>query len=215
MDAFARPALVVLAVIASIALLYFGAPFFIPLLLALLISYALSPVADALTRVLRWRVLSAVVVVSGLLGLIGTGLWAWSDDIAAVWDRVPEAAHRISASLRRTAQSPSPVTEVKKAAAEIEAIASTGKPAPAAPPTPPPAPGPSFWQLVWEGGKTVGTVGAEFIGVVFLVFFMLACLTIPPVALLFAVKKNWPVEGRRAQIRRMPWLSFGQLVYSA
>ena len=174
MDAFARPALVVLAVIATIALLYFGAPFFIPLLVALLISYALSPVVDILTHVLRWRVLSATVVVVGLLALMGVGLWAWSDDIASAWQRVPEAAHRISASLRRSAQKPSPVTEVKKAAAEIEAIASTGKAAPATPPTPAPAPGPSFWQLAWEGGKTAGTAAAEVIGVIFLVFFMLA-----------------------------------------
>ena len=174
MDAFARPALSLLAIIASIALLYFGAPFFIPLLVALLISYALAPVTDFLTRFLRWRVLSATVVVAGILAVIGVGLWAWSDDIQAVWQRVPEAAHRITASLRKSAQKPSPVTEVKKAAAEIEAIASTGKAGAAAPAPAAPAPGPSFWQLAWEGGKTAGTVAAEVLGVIFLVFFMLA-----------------------------------------
>lgn len=176
MDAFARPALVVLAVIASIGLLYFGAPFFIPLLVALLISYALSPITDFLTRFLRWRVLSATVVVAGILAIIGVGVWAWSDDIQAVWQRIPEAAHRITSSLKKSAQAPgpSPVTEVKKAAAEIEAIASTGKASAAPAPAPAPAPGPSFWQLAWEGGKTAGTAAAEVLGVIFLVFFMLA-----------------------------------------
>jgi predicted PurR-regulated permease PerM len=67
------------------------------------------------------------------------------------------------------------VAEVKKAAAEIEAIASTGKatpPRPAAPASSPSAT--SFWGLVWEGGKTVLTAATQVMVVVFLVFFMLA-----------------------------------------
>lgn len=176
MEDFAGKSLVVLAVVAGIALLYLGAPFFIPLLVALLIAYALSPVADLLTRVLRLRVLAAAVVVLGVLALMGAGIWAWSDDFAALWQRVPEAAHRITASFKQAANKQSPVAEVKKAAAEIESIASTGKAAPpaqAAAPAPAPA-GTSFWQLVYEGGKVAGTVFAQVMVVIFLVFFMLA-----------------------------------------
>ena len=55
--------LAVLATVAVILLLYFGGPFFIPLMVALLISFALTPVVDALTKLLRFRVLSAGVVV--------------------------------------------------------------------------------------------------------------------------------------------------------
>jgi predicted PurR-regulated permease PerM len=171
-------ALVVLAVIAGVGVLHVGAPFFIPLFVGLLIAYALSPVTDFLTRFLRWRVLSAAVVVSGVIGLIGVGAWAWSDDIAALWNRVPEAAQSISKSLKRAAQKPSsPVAEVKKAAAEIESIAQTGKgPAPAAPAAAP-APAPSttsFWGVVWSGGKNAVFVMSQVISVIFLVFFMLA-----------------------------------------
>lgn len=175
MNAYGSRALVVLATIATVYLLHWGAPFFIPLFLALLIAYALSPVTDALTRLVRWRAAAASLVVAGTLGLLGTGLWAWSDDVAALWQQLPQATKTISASLKRIAQQPSsPMAEVKKAAAEIESIAQTGKakPPPAAPVA---SPAPlSFWQLVWEGGKNVIVAGSQTIAVVFLVFFMLA-----------------------------------------
>ena len=174
MEKFAAQATVLLAVIAGVFLLYWGAPFFIPLFVALIIAYALSPVTDALTRVVRWRWLAASLVVLGLLGAIGFGAWSWSDDIANLWQRVPEAVHRVSNSLKKVARQESPVAEVKKAAAEIEAIAQTGKASP--PPAQPVAApaGKSFWELLWEGGKTVGGIVAQVMVVIFLVFFMLA-----------------------------------------
>ncbi len=169
--------LVMLAVIAGVGVLYVGAPFFIPLFVALLIAFALSPVADLLTRLVRVRALAAGLVVIGLLGLIGLGGWAWSDDAAALWERVPEAAKTISSSFKRNSQkagsSPSPVAEVKKAAAEIESLAQTGKSAP--PPTAAVAPPPvSFWGMVSAVGKNAVVVMSQVISVIFLVFFMLA-----------------------------------------
>jgi predicted PurR-regulated permease PerM len=174
MDVYARRALVVLAVIAAVFLLHWGAPFFIPLFIALLIAYALSPVADLVTRLVRWRLLSATLVVASVLALLGVGVWAWSDDVSALWQKLPEVTRSVSASLKRMAQGPSAVAEVKKAAAEIEAIAQTGK-VPAR--TPPPAPSPSpvsFWELMWEAGKSAAVAAAQSMAVVFLVFFMLA-----------------------------------------
>lgn len=174
MDVYARRALVVLAVIAGVFLLHWGAPFFIPLFLAVLIAYALAPVADLLTRFVRWRLLSATLVVTGLVGLMGAGAWGWSDDLAALWEKLPEVTRTISASVKKMARQPSPVAEVKKAAAEIEAIAQTGK-APGRAPPAAPSPSPvSFWSLVWEGGKGVALAATQLITVLFLVFFMLA-----------------------------------------
>jgi predicted PurR-regulated permease PerM len=174
MNGIATGALVTLATIAAIALLYFGAPVFIPFFLGILIAYALSPVTDALTRVVRYRILSATIVVAGVLAILGTAAWAWSDDVAALWERVPEAAKTVSKSLKKVAQTPtSPVAEVKKAAAEIEAIAQTGKSTP--PPAPAAAPSTfSFWNIVLQGGKAVLVALTQVVSVVFLVFFMLA-----------------------------------------
>ena len=170
----ATGSLVVLAFVAGIALLYFGAPFFIPFFVALLISYALAPVVDALTRLVRWRVVSASIVLGALLGLIGFAGWAWSDDVALIVQRVPEVVRSIATSLKSASgKQANPVAQVKKAAAEIEAIAQTGKSAPAATPAPAP-PSTSFWALMWTGGKNVAEAAASVVAVVFLVFFMLA-----------------------------------------
>ena len=175
MDPFARGSLVVLAVVAGVFLLHWGAPFFIPLFLALMISYALAPLTDVIERFVRWRVLAATLVVSALVGLLGAAVWGWSDDMAALWQRVPEATKTIAASLKRVAQQPSsPVAEVKKAAAEIESIAQTGKPPSRTPPAAPQPSPSSFWQLVWEGGKGAIVVATQTMAVLFLVFFMLA-----------------------------------------
>lgn len=174
MDGFGDRALVVLAAIAVIFLLHFGAPFFIPFFVALLIAYALSPAVNLLTRWVRWRVLAASLVVLAALGLIGAGVWSWTDDVQRLWEQVPAAAKAVSGSFKKIARTPSsPVAEVKKAAAEIEAIAQTGKasqpPAPAAAPSTV-----SFWGLVWQGGKGVLVAASQVMVVVFLVFFMLA-----------------------------------------
>jgi predicted PurR-regulated permease PerM len=176
MRGYGEKAVMVIAAVAVIYLLHWGAPFFIPLLVALLIAYALAPVTDALTRLVRYRALSATLVVGAVLALMGTAAWAWSDDVQQLWERVPDAARSISGSMKKMASKTpsSPVAEVKKAAADIESIAQTGR---AAPPAPPPAAAAStisFWGLVWTGGKGVAIVLSQIVAVMFLVFFMLA-----------------------------------------
>src|SRR5258705_7831461 len=65
--------LAVIAGVAVVLLLYFGAPFFIPLMVALLISFALSPLVDALSHLVRYRVVAAAILL--LTGLRSMG-WA-------------------------------------------------------------------------------------------------------------------------------------------
>jgi predicted PurR-regulated permease PerM len=176
MTGFSSRAVVLLAGIAVIFLLYWGAPFFIPLLVGLLIAYALSPIVDAMTKVLRYRVLSAAIVLTTVIGLILAAAWAWSDDVSAAWEKVPVAAKTISKSLTKMAQGPSsPIDEVKKAAAEIESVAQTGKaPEKAAAPAAAASTSVSFWSLVWTGWKGVMVAAGQVMVVIFLVFFMLA-----------------------------------------
>lgn len=175
MNELGNGALVVLAVIAGIGLLYLGAPFFIPFFLAMMIAYALSPLVDVLERFLRYRVIAATVVVGASLALLTAGMYAWSDDVAALWQRVPEATRTVADSLKKkmVQQPSSPVAEVKKAAAEIEALAQTGKAKP--PPAPAAAPSTvSFWGMVVQAGKMAVVAGSQVLVVIFLVFFMLA-----------------------------------------
>jgi predicted PurR-regulated permease PerM len=171
-----RP-LVVLATIAVIFLLYFGAPFFIPLFVALLIAFSLSPVVDLFARVVRFRVLAAAIVVFAVLGALGAAAWSWSDDVVTIWEKVPVAAKSISKSLQRIAQAPSrPMAEMKKAAADIESVAQGGPAGTRTPAPPPPATSSPLpvWQMLWTGGKGVAIALSQVVVVVFLVFFMLA-----------------------------------------
>lgn len=177
--------LVVLATIAVIFLLYFGALFFIPLFVGLLIALSLSPVVDMLTRVVRLRAIAAAIVVFALLGGLGAAAWAWSDDVMTIWEKVPVAAKSISKSLQKiVAQRPAgPVAEMKKAAAELESVAQGGQSVPVRSPAPAAtaataataaaAPLP-MWQLLWTGGKGVAFALSQVVVVAFLVFFMLA-----------------------------------------
>ena len=168
-----RP-LQVVAAIAVVLLLYWGAPFFVPLFLALLISTALAPLVSALTLLVRWRVLAAGLVVTALVVLLGVAAWSWSDDVQRVWEEMPQAAKTVSRSLQSVVRRPAaPINEVKKAAAELESVANTGKPAAPAPAAPP-APSKSVWEIAWEGGKNVATAVGQVVVVLFLVFFMLA-----------------------------------------
>ena len=60
--------LVVLTTLAMLATLKWASAFFIPLMLGLIFSYALSPIVDALERFRIPRALSAAVLIVGILG---------------------------------------------------------------------------------------------------------------------------------------------------
>ena len=66
-----------LAALLAIATLKWAAPFFIPVMIGLLLSYALSPIVDRLQRWHVPRALSAGVLIVGLLGGAGAGAWSF------------------------------------------------------------------------------------------------------------------------------------------
>ena len=166
--------LVVLAAIAVVFLLYFGAPFFIPLLVSLFIAYALSPVVSIVEKAVRFRVLAAAIVVLSILGLFGVAAWAWADDVQRLWQEAPDAAKTLSRSLQKYVK-PGPLNEVKKAATELENVAQTGKANPVVA-TPPVAQSAqlSMVDVAIKGGKGLGMAATQIVAVLFLVFFMLA-----------------------------------------
>jgi predicted PurR-regulated permease PerM len=168
-------ALQVVAAIGVVLLLYWGAPFFVPLFLALMISTALAPVVSGLTVLVRWRALAAGIVVTALVALLGAAVWAWSDDVQKIWQELPQAAKTVSRSLQDLVRRPAgPINEVKKAAAELESVATTGTRT-SQPSASAPAPASkSMWDIVWQGGKGVASAAAQTTAVLFLVFFMLA-----------------------------------------
>src|SRR5688572_274161 len=163
--------LMVLATVAVILVLYWGEPFFVPLLVALMISYALAPLVTALTVVVRYRAIAAALVVLSIVGMGGLAVWAWSDDIAAIWEKAPAAAKSVTRSLQKMSQKPgNPVAEVKKAAAEVEKITNP-TPAPVSAPPPPQQPAVTTWQVLTTVWKAAMIASSQVMVVLFMVFF--------------------------------------------
>lgn len=117
-------ALVVLAVLASLATLRWASAFFIPLMLGFMFSYALSPVVDTLERWRIPRAISGAVLILGLLGGIGFSAYSFSDDANQLVTSLPEAAQKLRDSMRRQRGEPeSALGTVQKAAAQLEQAA--------------------------------------------------------------------------------------------
>lgn len=121
-----------------IAALYFGQEVFIPITLAVILSFVLSPVVNALQRLRLWRapaVILTVLAALGVLGLVGTLI---GSQAAALTANAPAYAKTIETK----------VTGVQGfAVAKLASITKelgTGRPAPAAASVPPanPAAGP-------------------------------------------------------------------------
>ena len=123
-------ALVVLAVLACIFVLRWAKPVFVPLMLGVMFSYALSPIVD---RLVRWRVpraLAAGVLMIAVLGGLGTSAYLLADDAEELVESLPEAAQRLRAALR-PGQAPDTIEKGQTAAAEIERAAQEASPKPA------------------------------------------------------------------------------------
>src|SRR5688572_26767177 len=90
-------ALTVIAVLAVTLVLQLMQSVLIPIVLGILISYALSPIVKGLSRIYIPRVLGAFLAVSLLVATIGLGVWGFSDDAMAVMRDIPTTAQRIAA----------------------------------------------------------------------------------------------------------------------
>ena len=114
-------ALVVIAVIATAFALQWARAVFIPLLLGIMFSYALTPVVDRLERWHLPRALGAGVLLAAIVSGIGWGAWSISDDASALIETLPEVAQKLRRSLQKPGpNSTSTIEKVQQAAAEIE-----------------------------------------------------------------------------------------------
>ena len=110
--------LAVIAVLACIYVLHWASAVFIPLLLGLMSSYALSPVVSLLQRWHIPRVLGAAVVLIGLVGGLGSMIYSLSDDAATLIESLPEAAQKLRESVQATPGEPEGAMEKMQQTAE-------------------------------------------------------------------------------------------------
>lgn len=114
----------VLAVVAVLFALHWARDVFIPVLLGIMLSYALAPVVNWLVR---WRVprtVAAAALLVSLLGGLGGTAWGLSDDANELVQTLPEAAQKLRQALRsKVAKSDTAIEKVQKAATELERAA--------------------------------------------------------------------------------------------
>jgi predicted PurR-regulated permease PerM len=126
--------LALLAVFASIYALRAASAVFIPLLLGLTMSYALSPIVDRMQRLGVPRAVGAALLLAALCGGLGWAVWALSDDTTALVESLPTATQKVREALRaQRGHTESTIDKVQRAAAQLEQAAQDGAGAPAAP----------------------------------------------------------------------------------
>ena len=115
-------ALTILAVTAMMYLLHWAREAFIPIVLSILISYALEPIVAMFTRIRVHRVLAAGLVVTMAGGVLGYGIYSLSDDVTALVAQLPEAAQRLRRTMQRDGNDGA-IGQVQKAADELQKTA--------------------------------------------------------------------------------------------
>jgi predicted PurR-regulated permease PerM len=116
--------LVVLAVLASVFALQWGQAVFIPLMLSLLLTYALSPLVERLHRLKVPRWIAAAVILIGLGGGLGWTGYSLSGSATQLVDSLPVAAQKLGQAMRRDKNaSATPLESVQQAAAQLEKAA--------------------------------------------------------------------------------------------
>ncbi len=127
--------LAIMATLVSIAALRLGSGIFVPLMLGVVLSYALTPVVD---RLVKWHVprsLGAAIVVFGLCGALGWLGYRYADDARALIDSLPEAAEKLARSMTSDTggpNQPSALEKVEMAAVKLQNATAVDKGADAA-----------------------------------------------------------------------------------
>jgi predicted PurR-regulated permease PerM len=133
----AETALIVLALLASVAAAKIAEPFLIPVIVGILASYSLKPLVATLERVHIHRAIGSLIVLAVVTGAIAGGVFLLRDDATAAIAELPDAARKIRLAARENARQPQgPVGHVRAAAEELNraaAEAASGGKAVAAP----------------------------------------------------------------------------------
>lgn len=169
--------LVVLAILASLFVLHWAKAVFIPVMLSVLLSYALSPLVNwlELRRVPRW--LSAAVLLLAILSAMGGTAYWLRAEAAQLVEALPAAAQKLGQAIKtRDKKSDSALDTVQKAASQIEQAARDSS----APPTTRgatrvviEAPRFNIKDYLWTGTMGLLTLIGQTTVVVFLTYFLM------------------------------------------
>lgn len=172
-------ALAVLAVVAVVFALHWAQAIFIPLMLAVMISYALSAPVNLLQKWHIPRAIGAAVLLLAIVGGTGAAVYSFAGEASRLIETLPAAVEKLREALPRgVGESEGKMEKVQRAATELEQVASeTGAPAPAAPlgvtRVQIEKPRLNVQDYLWMGTKGAIGFAAQLAMVLFLAFFVL------------------------------------------
>jgi len=172
--------LLVIAVLLSLAALRYAAVVFVPLVLGILLSYALTPVVNLMARLHIPRTLAAAILLLGIVAGIGSVAYSLQDDTVELIETLPEVAQKMrrTLDLQRAQGTTGTIDKVQKVASELERTAQEGSN------DPEPESGVSRVQIekpkfnvmdyLLPGTLGVAAFVGQFLVVFFVAFFLLA-----------------------------------------
>ena len=169
--------LAVVAVFAGLFVLHWAKAVFIPFMLGLVFSYALSPIVNWMEAKRIPRALGAGILMLSLLAALGTTTYALSDEAVQLVESLPAAAQKFRQTIKkRQGSSSSALDTVQKAATQIEQVAQESS-------------GPTtnrgamrviveparfnIKDYLWTGTIGLATLTGQFTVVVFLTYFLM------------------------------------------
>ena len=170
-----------LALVAGVAFLRYAGPVFIPIVLAVLIGYALDPLVALMVRWHVPRPLAAMLVILGTLSGLGGVAYASRRHFLVVVESVPETARRLRETIQQTFDGPGgsdTIDRIKEAASELEKTAEVAATPPAgkAGVTRVQVEPPHFRisDYLLPGSRGIAALVGEATVILFLVYFLLA-----------------------------------------
>ena len=120
--------LLIMAVLMRLAALRFASDVFVPVVLGVMLSYALTPWVNLLVRLHVPRVLAAAVLLLAIIGGTGGVIYSFSDDTVALIETLPKVAQQLQRGLAvQDSKGPSgAIDKVQKVASELERTAGGG-----------------------------------------------------------------------------------------
>lgn len=162
-------------IVAVVVALWWARPFFIPLTISVLISYALEPMV---LRLETWRIPRGVavpIVMLAVLAFVIGGAYALRSQAVAFADRLPEGARAAGQALRGRQPSAGPLAKLQEAAKELEAATASPPERPADGVTAVRIEESTFKWNEWirQGSYSAITIAVQTFAVVCLVYYML------------------------------------------
>lgn len=124
--------LLVVAVLGSLYAMHWASAVLVPLMLGVILSYALRPLVDWLARHAVPPALAAALVVSALVAAPAAGAWSLADEATQFVEALPQVAHKLREAARgQRRAADTPIEKVQRAATQLEQAARETAPPPA------------------------------------------------------------------------------------